>query len=172
MDSAKRREHIMRELRSAERPLSATKFAKELSVSRQIIVGDVALLRAAGESISSTPRGYMLTDTPGLVFTVACVHERKDAERELNIMVDNGCTVLDVSVDHPIYGQLTAALRLSSRYDVSQFVLNLESGSVSPLSALTGGVHLHRLRCPDEASFLRTKAQLAEAGLLYENSEA
>ena len=39
-------------------------------------------------------------------------------------------------------------------------------------AARAGGVHLHRLRCPDEASFLRTKAQLAEAGLLYENSEA
>ncbi len=172
MDAAERRNEILKTLAESSAPLSATALARRLGVSRQIIVGDVALLRAAGESISSTPRGYMLTDTPGLVFTVACVHERKDAERELNIMVDNGCTVLDVSVDHPIYGQLTAALRLSSRYDVSQFVLNLESGSVSPLSALTGGVHLHRLRCPDEASFLRTKAQLAEAGLLYENSEA
>lgn len=171
MDAQQRRNEILTVLSQSSAPLSATSLARRLGVSRQIIVGDVALLRAAGEAISSTPRGYMLTDAPGLVFTVACVHERKDTERELNIMVDNGCTVLDVSVDHPIYGQLTAALRLASRYDVSQFMASLENGSVSPLSALTGGIHLHRLRCPDEAAFLRTKAQLSDAGLLYENSD-
>ena len=82
MDSAKRREHIMRELRSAERPLSATKFAKELSVSRQIIVGDVALLRASGEKILATPRGYILERTNGQIeYTVACVHDFENMEK-------------------------------------------------------------------------------------------
>ncbi len=169
MDSAKRREHIMRELRSAERPLSATKFAKELSVSRQIIVGDVALLRASGEKILATPRGYILERTNGQIeYTVACVHDFENMEKELNIMVDNGCTVVNVTVEHPLYGQLTGPLHLSSRYDVSQFMEKLRKGEVAPLCQLTGGVHLHALSCPDEACFERTKAALADAGLLYE----
>ena len=159
----------MRELRSAERPLSATKFAKELSVSRQIIVGDVALLRASGEKILATPRGYILERTNGQIeYTVACVHDFENMEKELNIMVDNGCTVRNVTVEHPIYGQLTGQLQLSSRYDVSQFMEKLRKGEVAPLCQLTGGVHLHALSCPDEACFERTKAALADAGLLYE----
>ena len=159
----------MRELRSAERPLSATKFAKELSVSRQIIVGDVALLRASGEKILATPRGYILERTNGQIeYTVACVHDFENLEKELNIMVDNGCTVINVTVEHPIYGQLTGQLQLSSRYDVSQFMEKLRKGEVAPLCQLTGGVHLHALSCPDEACFERTKAALSDAGLLYE----
>ena len=168
MDSAKRREHIMRELRSAERPLSATKFAKELSVSRQIIVGDVALLRASGEKILATPRGYILERTNGQIeYTVACVHDFENMEKELNIMVDNGCKVLTVSVEHPVYGLLTGELQLANRYDVRQFVEKLQSGEVRPLSALTGGVHLHTLSCPDNECFERTRSQLEREGLLY-----
>ena len=170
MDSAKRREHIMRELRSAERPLSATKFAKELSVSRQIIVGDVALLRASGEKILATPRGYILERTNGQIeYTVECVHNFENMEKELNIMVDNGCTVLNVTVEHPIYGQLTGQLHLSNRYEVSQFMQKI-GGNASPLSELTGGIHLHALACPDKECFERTKDQLAREGLLYTQS--
>ena len=167
MDAAERRNEILKTLAESSAPLSATALARRLGVSRQIIVGDVALLRAAGESISSTPRGYMLTDTPGLVFTVACVHERKDAERELNIMVDNGCKVLTVSVEHPVYGLLTGELQLASRYDVHKFVEKLQSGEVRPLSELTDGVHLHTLDCPDAECFERTCRQLEQEGLLY-----
>lgn len=55
--------------------MSAAALAREFSVSRQIIVGDVALLRAAGLDIAATPRGYvLLKQTTGLVRTVACVH--------------------------------------------------------------------------------------------------
>ena len=158
----------MRELRSAERPLSATKFAKELSVSRQIIVGDIALLRASGEQILATPRGYLLERANGQVeYTVACVHDFESMEKELNIMVDNGCTVVSVTVEHPLYGQLTGPLHLSSRYDVSQFIAACREHGASPLSTLTGGVHLHVLSCPDRACFERTYKELDEAGFIY-----
>ncbi len=169
MDGTERRSIILQTLSESSSPVSATAMAKLLGVSRQIIVGDIALLRASGERISSTPRGYVRDETKGLVFTLACVHNREDTERELNIMVDNGCTVIDVSVDHPIYGQLTADLHLSSRYDVARFIAKLESGQTNPLSALTGGIHLHRLLCPDEDCFIRTKAQLLDAGMLIDN---
>ena len=65
---------------------------------------------------------YVLGDGGGLVRRVACVHRGEDMERELTIMVDNGCTVIDVVVDHPLYGQMTGQLSLASRYDVRQFV--------------------------------------------------
>lgn len=169
MDAAKRREFILNTLSEQSIPVSATAFAKKLSVSRQIIVGDVALLRASGEKITSTSRGYVLErETGGEVYTVACVHGPDDTERELNIMVDNGCTVLDVTVEHPVYGELTGALQLSSRYDVGQFVKKLYSGEIQPLSVLTAGVHLHRLSCPDKACYERTCDALREAGLLLE----
>ena len=87
-------------------------------------------------------------------------------ERELLIMVDNGCTVLDVIVDHPVYGELTGALQLSSRYDVQQFIVR--SRAAPPLSLLTEWVHLHTLVCPDGDAFHRVKQELSGAGILLE----
>ena len=167
MNAAQRRKRILDELRAAQGPLSATALAQRLSVSRQIIVGDVALLRAAGETVTATPRGYVLDrPLPGLGRTVACVHSGADMERELTLMVDQGCTVENVIVDHPVYGQLTGPLKLSSRYDISEFIRKVEECSAQPLSALTDGVHLHTLRCPSENAFQRTVAALENGGFL------
>ena len=60
MNAAQRRECILTRLNSAGAPLSASTLAAELGVSRQIVVGDVALLRAGGAQIDATPRGYQL----------------------------------------------------------------------------------------------------------------
>ena len=148
--------------------MSAAALAREFSVSRQIIVGDVALLRAAGLDIAATPRGYVLPkETTGLVRTVACVHPGEAMARELEIMVDQGCQVMDVVVEHPVYGQLTGQLRLASRYDVREFVRLVSQRKAKPLSDLTGGVHLHTLRCPDEDSYRRVLDGLKAEGFLY-----
>lgn len=168
MDAAARREYIVRRLKSETEPVSAASLAAALSVSRQIIVGDVALLRASGEKIISTPRGYVLGGSSERTYSVVCVHGAADTEKELNIMVDNGCTVLTVEVEHPVYGLLTGQLQIANRHDVKQFMEKMSSGDASPLSMLTGGVHLHTLSCPDEACFERTRTQLAEAGLLFD----
>ena len=167
MNAVNRRENIIRTLRQAADPVSAASLASALGASRQIIVGDIALLRASGEKITSTPRGYVLSEGGTSVYTLACVHGVEDTEKELNIMVDNGCKVLTVSVEHPVYGLLTGELQLANRYDVRQFVEKLQSGEVRPLSALTGGVHLHTLSCPDNECFERTRSQLEREGLLY-----
>ena len=169
MDAASRRQAILDRLRAADRPVSASALASERNVSRQIIVGDVALLRAAGENIFATPRGYVTgREDAGLVRTVACVHRPEDMGRELFTMVDNGCQVLDVVVEHPVYGQLTGQLQLRSRYDVEQFLRRVAEHGARPLSALTGGIHLHSLRCPDEAACRRVTDALREAGFLLE----
>lgn len=167
MNTSERRERILEYLRAAEQPQSATALARRLSVSRQIIVGDVALLRAAGESITATPRGYVLErPRAGLACTVACVHSPEDMERELALMVDQGCTVENVIVEHPVYGQLTGPLELSSRYDIAEFIRKVEKNAAHPLSALTDGIHLHTLRCPSQEVFDRTVKALKAAGFL------
>lgn len=169
MDAQTRRQHIARRLRESAGPLSAAALARELSVSRQIIVGDVALLRAGGLDITATPRGYVLPGPPaGVVCTYACRHRADQMEAELNAMVDQGCTVLDVIVEHPIYGQLTGPLRLSSRYDVAQFVARCRQEAAAPLSQLTEGVHLHTVLCPDDGASRRVREALERLGFLYQ----
>ena len=164
MKAEERREAIAAALR-ADRPISATTLAHRFSVSRQIIVGDIALLRAGGMNIVATPRGYRLGEDYGLVRTVACIHSKDKLEPELLAMVDNGCTVIDVVVEHPLYGEITGQLSLSSRYDVAQFVE--KSRDATPLSALTDGLHLHHLRCPDEGAYERVCKALDRLGVLY-----
>ena len=168
MNAAQRRHHIYAQLLSADAPVSATALAKQYGVSRQIIVGDIALLRASGCSITATPRGYVIAATDGLTVQLACVHTADQTRQELYAMVDCGCTVLDVVVEHPVYGQLTAALQLSSRYDVDQFVEKMASNDARPLSALTEGIHLHTLSCPSEAVLAHLKEKLRAMSLLLE----
>ena len=167
MRSEDRRKKIYDILQAAEAPISAGVLASEFSVSRQVIVGDIALLRAAGTEISATPRGYViLQETSGLLRQIACQHTSINMETELNIIVDNGCTVIDVIVEHPIYGQLTGSLQLSNRYDVQQFIQRSIQSSAHPLSLLTEGIHLHTLSCPTEEAFLRTQKALEDLGIL------
>ena len=170
MDAQTRRNAIARELERATAPLNATVLAGQFSVSRQVIVGDIALLRAGGLDIAATPRGYVLpSHTAGVSYTLACKHSGEDMERELNAIVDQGCTVADVIVEHPIYGQLTGPLRLSNRYEVAQFVARCRQEEAAPLSMLTEGVHLHTVACPSEEAFLRAKAALEELGVLLKD---
>lgn len=172
MTAAQRRSAIYEQLTRADAPISATALAQRFSVTRQIIVGDIALLRAEGHSITATPRGYVIPSETGLLCTIACHHSGADTQKELFAMVDCGCTVLDVIVEHPVYGQLTAPLALSSRYDVEQFIRRMADSHAQPISALTGGVHLHTLSCPSEDAFTYLKATLADMGMLYEDSMA
>ena len=170
MDAASRRRAIAEALAGANAPVAAGALGERFGVSRQIVVGDIALLRAQGLDIVATPRGYVLGSgqESGLRRTVACVHDFEGMERELNIMVDNGCTVLDVVIEHAVYGQLTGELHLKDRRDVAEFIRRVREEGAAPLSALTGGIHLHTLLCPDEGSYARCVDALREAGILLE----
>ena len=169
MNAETRRKNILEHLLQSAAPVSATVLAGIFSVSRQVIVGDIALLRAAGADITATPRGYILIkEDNSMTRTVAVKHALSQTEQELCIFVDNGCTVVDVIVEHNIYGQLVGQLQLASRYDVGQFMERLENGSATVLSSLTDGIHLHTLHCPDEAAFERTCTALRDAGILLE----
>jgi len=169
MNAAQRREQILARLTGAHEPVSASLLAGELGVSRQIVVGDVALLRAGGAQIDATPRGYQLHPAAqGYTGILACVHRTADQMREeLYTMVDQGCVAVDVAVENPLYGELRGNLNLASRYDVDLFLKHAADTPECLLSRMTGGVHLHTLRCPDEESFRRVEAVLAAKGLLY-----
>lgn len=169
MNAAARREKILQELARAKAPVSASALAASLGVSRQIVVGDVALLRAGGAQIDATPRGYRLhTAESGYTGILACAHSTAEQMRqELYTIVDNGGTAVDVIVENALYGEIRGNLNISSRYEADAFMREAAAAPESLLSRMTGGVHLHTLRCPDEQAFKRIAAQLEQQGILY-----
>ena len=152
-----RKTKIIEIISSSDKPVSASKIAKELGVSRQIIVGDVALLRASGEDITATPRGYILETNRSNYYTIAVKHNNDQLEEELNTIVDLGGKVEDVIVEHP---------HIYSRYDVSKFMSAVKDNDIAPLSLLTDGVHLHTITAPDEETLERIKEALDEKHIL------
>lgn len=173
MDAAQRRRAIMEALKDSRQPVSAGTMAARFQVSRQVIVGDIALLRAANVAISATPRGYILIDQreedSRITHTIACRHDRENLARELYIIADNGCGVIDVIVEHAVYGQISGQLQIFSRYDADSFMKKLAKDHASPLCDLTGGIHLHTLVCPSEEAYARVLAELRTAGILFES---
>ena len=161
-----RKTRIMEIISSSDKPVSASKIAKELGVSRQIIVGDVALLRASGEDITATPRGYILDTNRSNHYTIAVKHNNDQLEEELNTIVDLGGKVEDVIVEHPLYGEIKGNLHIYSRYDVSKFMSAVKDNDIAPLSLLTDGVHLHTITVPDEETLERIKEALDEKHIL------
>ena len=115
MDAQERRQAIARRLEEASGPVSAAVLAREHSVSRQIIVGDIALLRAGGMDIAATPRGYVLpAPAAGLVRTLACRHRPDQLEEELHALVDPGCPVLPSMASSPASCKFPAAMTWAS----------------------------------------------------------
>lgn len=162
-----RKAAIIEAIRTSETPVSASALARKLHVSRQIIVGDIALIRASGTQIIATPRGYVWErSNAGSERKIAVLHAPQQMREELYTIVDQGAEVVDVIVEHPTYGQLVGQLQLSSRYDVDQFIDRMQGNE--PLSQLTHGVHLHTIRCRDTAVFERVENALRKKGLLYE----
>jgi len=155
-------------MRGHGEPIRGGELAKRFRVSRQCLVQDVAILRASGEQIEATPRGYRLpiSAKPGHRAILACKHPPERTQEELNILVDHGVKVLDVIVEHPIYGELRGSLMLESRADVQDFLAQVSSSHAVLLSSLTGGVHLHTVEAARPELISRAKALLRERGIL------
>ncbi len=171
MEAKDRREAIINQLKNNKQQITGSDLAAVLSVSRQVIVQDIAILRAKGHRIIATPQGYMLLaqDTGlSLKRTFACCHKENNTEEELNIFVDCGGTVEDVIVEHPIYGQISGSLMLKSRTDVSAFCQKLSEGKAALLSSLTGGVHLHTIKAEKDEVFDFIEKKLRDADILLE----
>ncbi|MEG0842405.1 MAG: transcription repressor NadR [Erysipelotrichaceae bacterium] len=171
MDTNKRRVQIMKIIKESDKPVSATFLANMFEVSRQSVVGDIALLRASGKAIIATPRGYLCEKESQNCIrkTIAVVHSEDELAKEIYTIIDLGGEIIDVIVEHPLYGELKGNLHLASRYDADQFLNKVNNLQAKPLSNLTQGLHLHTIETRDEASFERICAQLEQEGFLYHN---
>ena len=166
MKSAERRKEIARLLEVSGEPLKGAELASRFEVSRQVIVQDLAILRAEGAALVATPRGYLAVQpeqTAGLVKTVATRHnDFSSMEEELLIFVEEGARVLNVIVEHPLYGEITGSLMITTKRDVQHFMEKMRESGGEPLASLTAGVHLHRVQVPDEKSWEKIFSRLKE----------
>ncbi|MEG0768203.1 MAG: transcription repressor NadR [Clostridia bacterium] len=168
MEAAKRREAMLALLRTADTPMTGSTLAARFAVSRQVVVQDIALLRASGADITATPDGYLSPrthDRPTRV--LACRHTGLSQLREeLVLIVDCGGTIEDILVEHPIYGTLRGVLMISSRMQVAEFVEKPEWEKSEPLSTLTGGAHLHTITAASIRELDAIENALRTAGFL------
>ena len=164
-----RRTKILEILHNNRQPLSGTELAKQLGVSRQVVVQDIALLRATDKNILSTNKGYILfteKENPVHRRTYKVKHTNKQISDELNTIVDNGGHILDVVVEHDIYGQIAADLMIHSRADVQTFVEKVERFQTNPLCRLTDDIHFHTVEAESEAILDRIEFELNAKGYL------
>lgn len=167
--SEQRRKTILSQLSQSQSPLSASFFAELMGVTRQVIVGDIALLRASGAKIIATPRGYLLESKPENNYILPCIHDEAGLAEELYTIVDSGCGLIDVIVEHSLYGQITCNLHIFSRKDVDNFIEKMKETKARPLSYITNDIHLHTVQCPSEEHFFQLKRLLQEKGFYVEH---
>ncbi len=166
MSGAERRERIIKKLQKSDKPVSGSAFARDLQVSRQVIVQDIALLRASGYEIMSANRGYILMqeDKSSRVFKVH--HTEDEVEDELNLFVDYGGYVRDVFIYHKVYGLVRVPLNIRSRLEVGRYMDNIRSGQSRPLSGATSGYHYHTVEAESEEVLDLIQRKLDEVGFL------
>lgn len=170
MEAQERRKEILDILQKNNRPVSGASLGELLRVSRQVIVQDIALLRAKGIEIFATPQGYILnTGLRGRAQRVIAVkHDPIGIEEELKIIIKHGGKILDVVVEHPLYGEIKGMLMLKSMADLDDYLLKYHAYKAEPLSALTGGIHLHTIEADDESYLVSITEELKKRGFLLE----
>ena len=168
MEGQERREKILELLTLSKIPISGSELAKRLGVSRQVIVQDIALLRAVNKNILSTTKGYLLyfREKQKVNRCFSVLHTTDQIEDELCTIVDNGGKVLDVIVSHDIYGTISADLIISTRQDVYDFVEKVNTKKTIPLKELTNNHHLHTVEADNEQILDRIEAALKEKGYI------
>ncbi len=171
--SEERRGQLLDILDSSAKPVSGTELGQRLGATRQTVVQDIAILRARGEPIIATSRGYLLSSslTPNRYKAILAVRHRPDqTEDELILMLDLGLRVVDVSVDHPIYGEMRGMLMLDSREDLRDWLRTIREKQAHLLSELTDGIHLHAVEAPRAELIERARQALRERGYLFEEA--
>jgi uncharacterized protein len=169
----KRRKLILSWLQERQDPITGKELSERTNVSRQVIVQDISLLKATGEPIIATARGYVYFQDNGANQAVTRVivvsHTSEQTADELYKLVDHGVVVHNVMVEHPIYGDLSGSLMLKNRRDVDAFIEELKKTGASLLSNLTEGVHLHTIEAENEQQLDEACEALRAAGYLLEN---
>ncbi len=166
MKAEERRKAIAHLLMSEDKPVSGSALSEQFGVSRQIIVQDISVLKGQGFEVLSTHSGYIVQKSPYRERVFKIFHTTEQTEQELNLIVDNGGTVVDVFVWHKVYGRVVAKLNIFSRLQVKQFIEGVRSGKSTELMHITGGYHYHTVRAESEQVLDRIGELLSEQGFI------
>lgn len=172
--SDERRQRLLELLAASPSPMSGSDLGQQLGATRQTVVQDIAILRARGEPIVATARGYMMATSLGVgryKALLAVRHRPDQTEDELSLLLDLGLRVVDVVVDHPFYGELRGMLMLDSREDLREWLRGVRERKAHLLSELTDGVHLHTVEAPRLDLLERARAALRERGYLLDRAK-
>ena len=150
MKAAERRKEIANYLMTEGKAVSGGALSDKFGVSRQIIVQDISVLKAAGYEILSTHSGYVIQGSPLAERVFKTYHTTDQTEDELNTIIDLGGTVVDVFVWHKVYGKLSVPLNIFSKLHVKQFLEGVRSGKSIELMSITGGYHYHTVRAESQ----------------------
>ena len=166
MSGKDRRERILQILEKSKTAVPGNLLAAQLQVSRQVIVQDIALLRANGTEILSTTLGYMLSEKNHCSRVFKVRHSDEKVEEELSLIVDHGGIIQDVFIYHKVYGVVRADMNIRSRLDVYNFMTDLESGNSSLLKNITADYHYHTVKAESEKILDMIQEKLQERGFL------
>ncbi len=173
MLTKKRRGDILDILSSRDEPITGADLGELFDVSRQVIVQDIAVLRAKGSNIMATSNGYyipQIREDNRNIETIVCNHKGYESiENELAIIIDMGGKVLDVIVMHPVYGEIRCPLMISSRYDLERFIKSAKKEKAEPLASLTDGEHIHTIEVPNKKVYNIIRKKLEEEGILVKD---
>ena len=150
MNTAERRGEILKILHNADAPVAARELAGKFGVSRQVIVQDIALIRAAGYDIISTNRGYIINEPAAVSRVFKVKHTDAQVEEELTEIIDLGGIVRNVMVNHRVYGHMEAEINITSRRKVTEFMDDIQNGKSSPLKNITSDYHYHKVEADSE----------------------
>lgn len=166
LSGQERREQILKILKNSTSPVAGTDLAKQLDVSRQIIVQDMALIRANGIDVMATNRGYIYRETKDVSRVFKVIHTDEQVEEELNLFVDLGGKVEDVFVYHKVYGVIKVPMNIKSRRDVRRYMEEISSGKSTNLKNLTSNYHYHTIAAEDEQTLDLIQEELQQNGFL------
>lgn len=168
MEGKERREKLINILNNSDVPIPGSELSKRLGVSRQVIVQDIALLRAVNKNILSTSKGYILYNHEDNKCnrTFLVKHTDEEIRDELYTIVDYGGNVLDVIVEHGVYGSITVDLIIRNRLDVDEFIINIENSKAEPLNKLTRGIHIHTVEADSEEILDIIENELSKKGYI------
>lgn len=161
-----RKVQLIEILKKSDQPLKGSELATQLGISRQTLVQDIALLRKDGQPIISTTLGYVLEQLPKRATEIlGIVHSPAELKKELDILIAHHVEVVDVIIDHPVYGRIKSDLNIRTPKDVKAFVQMRDQSPLPLFSEVTGGLHYHTLVADEQEYITDAKAALITAGL-------
>lgn len=168
MKTSQRRSEILSLIGNSENPISANVLSERFNVSRQVIVQDIAILRANGYGVTATNRGYVLDGKSLATRVMKCRHSFEEIVDEGMLVIEAGGRIENIFVNHRVYGRITARLDLYNKTHVEELYRSLVSGASKPLMSVTDGYHYHTVSADDEATLDKIENLLREKGFLIE----